>query len=42
MIRPILAGIGAGAVMSALVGVAFYYGIWPISAILDNDTHYGF
>lgn len=42
MTRPILVGCGIGAVVSTIVGVAFYYGIWPISAILDNDTQYGF
>ncbi|MFV8173811.1 hypothetical protein [Mycolicibacterium peregrinum] len=40
VIRPILAGVGISAVVSAIVGVAFYYGIWPISVILDQDPNH--
>lgn len=39
MIRALALGSVIGAAVSALVGVAFYFGIWPISVILDQDTH---
>jgi hypothetical protein len=38
MIRALALGSALGAAVVTIVGVAFYYGIWPISALLDRDT----
>ncbi|MEW2478739.1 hypothetical protein AB0876_04035 [Mycobacterium sp. NPDC049093] len=38
MIRPLAAGVGIGLSIFAAALTAFYYGIWPISVIVDRDT----
>lgn len=42
MIRALAAGASLGLAVSAIVGVAFYYGVWPISVVLDQDTNHPF
>lgn len=42
MIRALAFGGIVGLAASGVVAVAFYYGIWPVSVILDHDTHFGF
>ncbi|MEW2483560.1 hypothetical protein AB0876_28640 [Mycobacterium sp. NPDC049093] len=38
MIRPLAAGVGIGLSLFAAAFAVFYYGIWPVSAIVDRDT----
>ncbi|MEX3649625.1 hypothetical protein [Mycolicibacterium porcinum] len=40
MIRPLAAGVGIGLSIFAAAFAAFYYGIWPISVILDQDPNH--
>lgn len=38
----LVGGCAIGLALFTTLAVAFALDIWPISAILDNDTHYGF
>lgn len=42
MIRALAAGTVLGVAVSAIFGVAFFHGVWPISAVLDSDTLHHF
>lgn len=40
MFRALAAGVGIGLSIFVAAFAAFYYGIWPVSAVLDQDTHH--
>ncbi|WP_019343513.1 hypothetical protein [Mycolicibacterium conceptionense] len=42
MIRALATGTGIGLGIFTVALTAFYYGIWPVSVIVDRDTVHGF
>ena len=40
MIRALAAGFGIGLSIFGVAFAAFYYGIWPVSAVLDQDPNH--